>query len=252
MLAAINDALEATEKIGLRVRQPALMHVMAAEVPRGPVNSLLDSIHARLSAVEKTLDALDDARKQPTSFRQQQGLLNFYVETMRVEASLTKLHLSGVSQVFDLDGVARAIEVMSELTGDFIETVRSWGRLLANNVIFTAERVTKQIRRLVRGVRATSFALIRFSKRKRIDQQGESASEDRKEDNTVSAEEEHSVVLEDIDEGIEEPPPLHIHFARARRYARALIGNQRLPTICSKRLCKLRSNLRIRARIGTR
>jgi CheY-like chemotaxis protein len=226
MLAAINDALEATEKVGLRVRQPALMHSMPAEVPRGSVTSLLDSIHARLSAVEKTLDALDDARKQPTSFRQQQELLNFYVESMRVEASLTKLHLSNVSQVFDLDGVVRAIEVMSDLTGDFIETVRSWGRLLANNVIFTAERATKQILRLVRGVRATSFALMRFSKRKRIDPQRESTSENRKEEDIVSSEDEHSVILEDIDEGFEEPPPLHKHFARARRYARALTGNQ--------------------------
>jgi CheY-like chemotaxis protein len=225
MLAAINDALEATERVGLQARRPALMPAMAAEVPKASVSSLLDSIHARLTAVEKTLDALDNARAQPTSFRQQQGLLNFYVGSMRVEASLTKLHLSNFTEVFDLDGVVRAIEVMSELTHDFIETVRSWGKLLANNVVSAAERVTKQIGRLVRGVRATSFALIRSTNRKKVDQVGDRVFSKRSEEDFVSSEVQDQVSEGDVSEEYD-VPPLYRGFAHLRRYARALTGDQ--------------------------
>jgi CheY-like chemotaxis protein len=226
MLAGINDALEAAEGVGLRARQPALMPAIVAEVPKASISSLLDSIHARLIEVEKTLDALDAAREQPTSFRQQQGLLNFYVGSMRVEASLTKLHLGNITEVLDLDGIVRAIEVMSELTHDFIETVRSWGKLLANNVISTAERVTKQISRLVRGVRATSFALVRIVNRKKVDQVEDKVASKRIEEDFASAEELDEPLEDFVGEQYEAPPAIYETVAYLRRYARALTGHQ--------------------------
>jgi CheY-like chemotaxis protein len=235
MLASVNDAVEAAARMGLHARQSPLRKQIPSDVPRSQIEGLLASVISRLSNVERTLDSLESSGNVQTQFRQQNGLLNFYVGSMRVEINLTKLHLNVSPVTIDLEGITRAIEVMAELTRDFVETVRSWSDLLTIAVVAGAERVAKQVRRLSRGVRATGQWLIRASVTRSIDTEEtkgehqfeskfEPESKEKGADETGKAE---SVM--DSSESTESlPPEAGDRFLSLRRYARAVTGSQNI------------------------
>jgi CheY-like chemotaxis protein len=235
MLASVNDATEAAARLGLYPHQSPLRKQIPSDVPRSQIEGLLASVISRISSVEQTLDSLESSGNVQTQFRQQNGLLNFYVGSMRVEVNLTKLHLNVSPVTIDLDGITRAIEVMAELTRDFVETVRSWSNLLTAAVVAGAERVAKQVRRLARGVKATGQWLVRSSLGRSTDKVKVERLSEREPDSQldpemegvdVSEETEHSVDLSKSAENF--PTGLVDRFSSLRRYARALTGSQEI------------------------
>ena len=143
IVAELADALDSAASIGLVPQKPPIPIDIAASLPRSEVEGLLQGIQNRLSQVEKSLDALDEARALPSSFNQQNGLLNFYVSSMRVEVDLAKLHLTVADKTVDFGALARAAETMSDLTRGFAVTVREWSGRVKREVIQIATEMPK-------------------------------------------------------------------------------------------------------------
>ena len=120
----------------------------------------------RLTRVERSLDALDEAKAPSSNFPQQEGLLKFYVSSMRVEVDLAKLHLTIAGVVMDFSALARAAETMSDLTHDFTETIRAWGGRVKRQIGDIAKNVPKQVRKFASGVRSSAQWAIRLGQRR--------------------------------------------------------------------------------------
>jgi hypothetical protein len=154
IVAALGDALDVARALGLQPRQLLLPHEFPMEVPRAGNEGPLRGIEKRLDELVTKLDALDNVK--PTNFPQQTGLVNFYVGAMRVEVDLARLHLTVGEQAIDLGALARAVEVIMELTGDFIATIRAWVSRVSDEVTQVAEEVRTRVRRLAAGTSAAA------------------------------------------------------------------------------------------------
>jgi CheY-like chemotaxis protein len=160
MIAGVNDALEAAERLGLRASKSPLHRTADLEPSRAPVEHLLTSVVERLSKVEKTLQLLEEDSGN-SDFQQQQHLIDFYVGSMRVEVDLAKLHFNISGVTINIDALARAVEMMADITRDFVETVQAWKERLTRKVVIDSSRIAGHVHRLVRGVRAVGFRLMR-------------------------------------------------------------------------------------------
>jgi hypothetical protein len=124
------------------------MHLPASPIASQPepvANLPLPAMVRRLAAAEQWLDELDAARAEPTNVVQQSGLLNVYVDTMRMELLLARLHLKVGGDTFDLGALLRAAESVADLTADFLATVRSWRDRLAPAVTHAADRMRSPV-----------------------------------------------------------------------------------------------------------
>jgi hypothetical protein len=151
IVTALGEALDAARALGLYPREAPLWRELPTEVPRTGNEGLLRGIAKRLDEVVGRLDALDNEKAVPTAFPQQTGLLNFYIGAMRVEVDLARLHLTLGEETIDFGALARAVEVMTELTGDFLATVRAWIGRVSDAVTRIAEGVRVWVRRLAAG-----------------------------------------------------------------------------------------------------
>jgi len=167
IVAGLADALDAAAAIGLIPQKSPLPQELAANLPRVEVEGLLKGIMKRLENVESSLRALDRVGREPTDFVQQQGLLNFYVGSMRVEIGIAKLHLAVGLKTVDINALARAVEAMTGLTRDFVSTVRAWTARVAEEVVRVANQLPKQVRTVASGVRATVYWTVRVLRRRR-------------------------------------------------------------------------------------
>ena len=167
---ALGDALDAAQALGLNPSQSPLPQELPVELPRAGNEELLNGIARRLDAVVRKLDALDKAKAAPTDFPQQTGLLEYYVGAMRLEIDLAKLHLTIASETSDFGALARAVEVMTELTGDFVATVRAWVGRVSDTVAQLAEGARKEVRRVAAGTRTALAWVVRRTYRLRAAQ----------------------------------------------------------------------------------
>jgi formylglycine-generating enzyme required for sulfatase activity len=145
MRSAIDDALDAAHA----------MHLPERPIPAQPesvANLPLPALLKRLEDVEQKLDVVAGVRVQ-TNVVQQRGLLNVYVDTMRLELLLARLHLKIGGEAFDFGALLRAAEAMTEATADFLATIRSWRDRLSNTVSRAAEGMSGVVRRVASGVR---------------------------------------------------------------------------------------------------
>jgi hypothetical protein len=161
IVTALGEALDAARALGLYPREAPFGQELPMEVPHTGNEGLLRGIAKRLDEVVRRLDALDDEKAVPTAFPQQTGLLNFYIGAMRVEVDLARLHLTVGEEAIDFGALARAVEVMTELTGDFVATVRAWIGRVSDVVTRIAEEVRIQVRRLVAGTSAAAKRIAR-------------------------------------------------------------------------------------------
>jgi hypothetical protein len=166
IVAGLADALDAAAAIGLVPQRSPLPQELAANLPRAEIEGLLKGIVKRLENVESSLRALDGIGGEPTDFAQQQGLLNFYVGSMRVEIDIAKLHIAVGDKTVDIAAVARAVEAMTGLTRDFVFTVRAWTTRLAEKFVRIANELPKQVRTVASGVRATAYWAVRIVRRR--------------------------------------------------------------------------------------
>jgi hypothetical protein len=156
IIAAVADASEAAAALGLYPKVVSSRAEAPIEVTRVNHTAALRGIAERLDELAKRLDALDRAAGEPTPFRQQMGLVNFYVAAMRVEIDLAELHLTINEATVDFGALVRTVEVISDLTRDFFATVRAWGQRVSDTVIHIAQAVREKVRRLVAGTRTTA------------------------------------------------------------------------------------------------
>ncbi len=154
IVAALGDALDAAGALGLHPHQAPLPQDVPVELPRAGNEGLLNGIAGRLDAVVRKLDALDAAKAGPAGFPQQSGLVEYYVGAMRLEIDLARLHLTIATDGSDFSALARAIEVMTDLTGDFVATVRAWVARVSPTLALLAEGTRRQVRRVAAGARA--------------------------------------------------------------------------------------------------
>jgi hypothetical protein len=164
IVAALQDALDAARELGFYPRQASLRQELPIEVSRIGYQALFQGITRRLDEVVRRLDELANVETEPTGFPQQTGLLNFYIGAMRVEADLTRLHLTVGQETIDFGALARSIEVISELTRDFVATVRAWIGRVSAPVTRIAEEVHDRVRRVVAGTRTAAKWIARKSR----------------------------------------------------------------------------------------
>ena len=159
MFLAVKEALESAEVMGLRPRNAVLPRGLAFEVPRAENEGALSRIVKQLDDVVERLDALDEAKTTSTGFVPQEGLINFYVGSMHIELDVARLQLTVGDKTVDFEALARAVEVMTELTLDFVATVRAWIGKVSETVSRIAEEVRTRVRKVSKGV-ATAAQLI--------------------------------------------------------------------------------------------
>jgi len=155
------NALEAAEAMGWKPRQPDLPERMTAIVARDEAGTLLDRIADRLDRVNASLDQLVTASANAP--RHQQGLVNFYVGSIRVELNLARMELKIGETRVDFAALWRAVEATADLTGDFITTLRAWAARVPESLMRAAGVVRQRIGKMVTGVGAT----LRFVARNR-------------------------------------------------------------------------------------
>ncbi|HVC63161.1 MAG TPA: formylglycine-generating enzyme family protein [Acetobacteraceae bacterium] len=161
IIGAADDALKSAEALGWHPTRDPFPHELAVPVARAEHATKLRAVEQRLDGVVQRLDALEEAKHQPTSFVQQTGLLNLYVGAMRVEVDLARLQLTVGEHTIDLGALARATEAMGELTGNFVATVQAWASRVSEAVARGAEAVRISVRRLATGVRTFARMILR-------------------------------------------------------------------------------------------
>ena len=155
------NALEAAEAMGWKPRQPDLPERFIASVARDEAGTLLDRIADRLDGVKASLDQLVAASANAP--RHQQGLVNFYVGSIRVELNLARMELRVGETRVDFAALWRAAEATADLTADFLATLHAWASRVPESVMRVAGVVGQRVSKMVTGVATT----LRFVGRKR-------------------------------------------------------------------------------------
>ncbi|HEV2545834.1 MAG TPA: AAA-associated domain-containing protein [Stellaceae bacterium] len=161
LITNLIDALDTASSMGLHPRQSPLPLEAVGSIARAEISGLLKALSHRLSEVEKSLNALDRARDDTRPFKQEAGLLSFYVGSMRVEIDLARLQLAVGEHAVDFSALARVVETMGTLTADFVATIRAWGGKVSTAVAGTASEMNKRVRNVTKGVRTVIQWVIR-------------------------------------------------------------------------------------------
>ena len=151
------NALEVAEAMGWKPRTPELPERMIADVARDEAGTLLDRIADRLDRVNASLDQLVSASANAP--RHQQGLVNFYVGSVRVELNLARMELRVGETRVDLAALWRAAEATGDLTADLLATLHAWASRVPEPVMRAAVVVRQRVRKTVTGV-ATTFRFV--------------------------------------------------------------------------------------------
>ncbi|MCK1362286.1 response regulator [Bradyrhizobium sp. 199] len=207
LIAELSEAIASAEQVGARPRQQKSIEEPRLEVTTAEIDPFVPRLLERLDNVDHALSALELADENQQGFPQQQALLTFYLDSMRAELNLARLQLLVGNKGVDLAALARAVEVMADLTGDFLATVKSWGARLVGWGLDQANKVSKTVRKAARGVGAVTRRLLTNKRR-------------------VNSTE--SPIVESItpvDSTVDKPTTLQQHAMRLRRFAFALAGS---------------------------
>jgi hypothetical protein len=167
------NALEAAEAMGWKPKKLELPERMTAIVAREEVGSLLDRIADRLAKVNASLDQLVAASTNAP--RHQQGLVDFYVGSVRVELHLARMELKIGETRVDFAALWRAVEATADLTADFLATLHAWASRVPESLMQAAGVVRQRIGKMVTGVGTT----LRFvARNRRRAEAGESVGAD--------------------------------------------------------------------------
>lgn len=154
LLAEIDEMLTAAADLGVVPSVPSLELPPSTEFERAGFEMLFEDLGKRLRAVEDGLKEVEaEGRPEVAPDMRQRGLVNFYVNNMNVELALAKVE-TGVKAVVDIASLGRAIEVMGELTRDFVGTVNGMGRVLSARIKQVALAMAPKVRSLSTGLRA--------------------------------------------------------------------------------------------------
>ena len=156
MLSRAQAALNAAKAIGWMPQAPQLPSRIGAEIPRDEIAVALPHIQQRLNELTQSLDALVAARDEDNHRPPQRvALVNFYVNSMKVEINLARMAVTFGETRIDISALLRASEAMGQLTGDFIATVRGWVGQISTRIAEAAEQSRIGLRKAVRTIGAT-------------------------------------------------------------------------------------------------
>lgn len=147
------NALEAAGAMGWKPRTPDLPERMTAIVAREEAGTLIDRIADRLDRVNASLDRLIAASANAP--RHQQGLVNFYVGSVRVELNLARMELKVGETRVDFAALWRVVEATADLTADFRATLLAWAARVPETLMRAADVVRQRIGKMVTGIGTT-------------------------------------------------------------------------------------------------
>ena len=156
LVSRAQAALNAAKAIGWVPQAPQLPSRIGAEIPRDEIAVALPHIQRRLNELTQSLDALVAAQHEDNHRPPQRvALVNFYVNSMKVEINLARMALTFGDTRIDISALLRASEAMGQMTGDFIATVRGWVGQISRRIADAAEKARFGLRKAVRTISAT-------------------------------------------------------------------------------------------------
>jgi len=153
LLRAIQDARHAADE----ARGADTMPKQPVAIDSGNVQGML----RRLDKVENELKRIAREKDTAPRFVQQNGLVNLYVEKMRVNLDLARLHLTIDDTIFDLGALTSAVEAMGAMTARFQAAVKAWVNRVTRALSEGAHTIGAAVLRVVRGARTLGKAAIR-------------------------------------------------------------------------------------------
>ena len=166
LLADFDSVLNEARSLGLVPTDPRSNLPANIEIERAGREGQLAALEQRLQKVEHLLEtkiAPEGQRDEGRSL-QQIGLVNFYVEAMKIELMLAMLETKARDLV-DLAGLWRSIEAMGELTADFVATVQGLREKVTNTLKRGTQALRPSVRRVVGGLKTMVASVRREARR---------------------------------------------------------------------------------------
>ncbi len=147
MRSAVDDVADALTATGVAVR----------DIPESPIRKRdreIQSLLARLDAVDKRVAELEQGAATSNATIVQSGLVNLYVADIKVEADLARVSLNIGDTTLDFAAFSRAVAAVGDLAADLVETAQAWKELVSARVRTLAEAVNTAAHRLTFRTRA--------------------------------------------------------------------------------------------------
>lgn len=152
--APLDKALAAAAEMGMQPDRPLGFQPSANGVPASALDKRsIGALLARLDRIEMQIDSLVEETapaKQPSA--QQVSLIGYFIDKMRGQLGLARLEL-GAKRTVDFDNLARAVELMVDLTTNFVASARKMLVKITDGVRAKAKRIGKATARVVRNVK---------------------------------------------------------------------------------------------------
>jgi hypothetical protein len=160
LIGDIDQAISSAAALGLVVTTPVVRLPDAAMLERAGREGQLLALGQRLNEIEKKLDAVIAPEAEGNVSLQQKGLVNFYVNSMKIELSLARIETT-IKELVDLSSLGRAIEKTADLTERFVETVKGATTHMSDTLKKAAPVIGKVARRGVKGFRTLVGAVLK-------------------------------------------------------------------------------------------
>ena len=160
ILAAV-QGLDCTHALGLRPSEPGI--ALPDEADATAQLGQLHAIERRMAATEAALKSLIESGTAVRNDTRQVGLVNFFVGAMRAELAIGRLQLGGDGRRLNLAGLARAVQAMAGLTGDFLATLQGWADRALPAILNASKAVGHRVNRIAAGVHAAAYLARRRS-----------------------------------------------------------------------------------------
>jgi len=166
LLADFDSILGEARNLGLVPSDPRSNLPAGMEIERAGREGQFAALEQRLRRIERDLESkiVPEGQHDEGHSLQQIGLVNFYVEAMRIELLLAKLETKA-KDLIDLAGLWRAIEALGELTADFSATVEGLREKVTNTLKQATRSLWPSVRRAVGGLRILLASVRRQAQR---------------------------------------------------------------------------------------
>jgi Leucine-rich repeat (LRR) protein len=157
----LDNALGAARSAGWRPARPQLPAELGATVSRAETGGLLTHIAIRLDQLTRQVNSLKQASDAGRGPAEQKGLINLYVNSVRVEANLAKMELRLGERSVDLAALWRAAEALVALTGDFMRAVTALRPRISAQINQAVQAVRTRVAATVSGLRRVAQTVAR-------------------------------------------------------------------------------------------
>jgi hypothetical protein len=166
ILADFDSVLAAAKSLGKVPNNPDVRLPTGAELERAGREGQLVALEHRLRKVENVLQTkiAPESQFDEDHSPQQIGLVNFYVNAMKIELTLATLE-TRARDLIDLAGLTRAVEAIGELTTDFVSTVRGLRDKVTESLENAALAIRPTVRRVAVGLKTIVSWVRRHARR---------------------------------------------------------------------------------------